>query len=101
MLSLAGPIAVGATGLPRYAEYLLSYQPAVHLSGDQIDILVTRWFAQIKPDDVDGSIAAIEFLRTAPDVFATPAVEKRRDSDRLGKVFEAADSQQKSWLRNS
>ncbi|MBY5842692.1 NACHT domain-containing protein [Rhizobium ruizarguesonis] len=80
---------------------MMSYQPTAHLSRDQIDILVSRWFAQIKAEDVDGSIAAIEFLRAAPDVFSKPAVEKLRHSDRLEKVFEAADSQQKSRLRNS
>jgi hypothetical protein len=98
---VAAPFGVCAEGLPRNAEDMISYQPTVHLSGDQIAILVARWFAQIKPEEVDGSIAAIEFLRAAPDVFSKTAVEKLRHSDLLQKVFEAADSQQKSRLRNS
>lgn len=94
-------LAIEAVGAPRNAEDIMSHQPAAHLTGDEVDILVSRWFAQIKPDDVDGSIAAIEFLRSAPNDFAAPAVEKLRSSDRLEKVLEAADPQQKSRLRNS
>ncbi|NEJ98656.1 NACHT domain-containing protein [Rhizobium ruizarguesonis] len=98
---LAAPDCYAAANLPRSAEQLIAYQPKSHLIGDQVEILVTRWIKQIRESDVDGSIAAIEFLRGAPPSFVNPAIQKLRDSDILDKVFAAADDGQKDRLRNS
>ncbi|MDX8457273.1 hypothetical protein [Mesorhizobium humile] len=98
---IAAPVSYAAATLPRSAEQLTTYLPRSHLAGDQIEILVTRWFGQIEESDVDGSIAAIEFLRGAPPAFAKLAIKKLRDSDILEKVFMAANDVQKDRLRNS
>ncbi len=89
-----------AERLPRNAEQLSAYQPKSHLAGDQLNILVARWFEQIRETDVDGSIAAIEFLQGASSSFVTSAVQKLRNSDILDRVFAAANDGQKDRLRN-
>ncbi|CAN7766236.1 hypothetical protein LJR245_007319 [Rhizobium leguminosarum] len=98
---LAARASFAATPLPRSAEQLSAYQPKSHIAGDLVQILITRWFGQIRESDVDGSIAAIEFLRGAPPSFVEPAIRKLRETDRLEKVLAAANSEQKDRLRNS
>ncbi|MBB4189295.1 hypothetical protein GGE07_005977 [Sinorhizobium terangae] len=101
VVCLAAPASYAATILPRSAEQLTAYQAKSHLAGDQVQILVSRWFGQIRESDVDGSIAAIEFLRGAPSTFLKLAIQKLRDSDVLDRVFAAANDGQKDRLRNS
>jgi hypothetical protein len=97
---LAGAQADEET-LPRRAEQLAPPVLHSHLAPDRIDVLVGRWFSQIDPADVDGSLAAIRLLDGAPKVFVAAAASRLRESGVLEKIFTAGTTAQKDELRNS